>query len=80
VVPRSTSLLASTRMAVPCLIAASIVFHLSADSQIFALVVKDSVVSHSARWLAPHVTFARFNTGLLLSSNSSELSPMIASI
>jgi hypothetical protein len=60
--------------------AALIVFHSSADSQIFALVVKESAVSPSARWFAPLVTFAGFSTGLLFSLNSSELSPMIASI
>jgi hypothetical protein len=65
---------------VPCSIAALIMFHSSTDSQIFVLVVKDSAVSPSARWFALLVTFAGFSTGLLLSSNSYELSPMIASI
>jgi hypothetical protein len=37
------------------------------------------VVSLSARWFAPLFIFARLSTGLLLSSSSSELSPMIAS-
>jgi hypothetical protein len=65
---------------VPCSMAALIVFHSSAYSRIFALVVKDSVVSHSASWFDPLVMFARLSTGLLLSTNSSELSPMIVSI
>jgi hypothetical protein len=67
-------------MAMPCSMAALIVFHSSADSRIFTLVVKDSAVSPSTRWFAPLVTFAGLSTGLLFSSNSSELSPTIASI
>jgi hypothetical protein len=60
--------------------AALIVLHLSVDSRIFDLVVKDFAVSLSARWFAPLVTFVGLSTGLLLSSNSSELFPIIASI
>jgi hypothetical protein len=65
---------------VPCSMATLIVFHSSADSQIFSLVVKDSAVSSSARWFAPLVMFAGLSTGLLLSSNSFELSPIIVNI
>jgi hypothetical protein len=67
-------------MAAPCSIAALIVFHSLADSRIFSLFVKESAVSPSARWFACLVTFAGFTIGLWLSSNSSELYPMIASI
>jgi hypothetical protein len=67
-------------MVVPRSMAALIVIQSSIDSRTFALVVKDSAVSPFARWFAPLVTFAGFSTGLLLSSNSSELSLMIASI
>jgi hypothetical protein len=42
---------------VPLSMAALIVFHSSADNRIFALVVKESTVSPSARWFAPLVTF-----------------------
>jgi hypothetical protein len=38
-------------------IAALIMFHLSADSQTFALVAKESAISPSARWFAPLDTF-----------------------
>jgi hypothetical protein len=65
-------------MAVPLSMAALIMFHSSADSHTFALVAKESVVSPSTKWFAPLVTFAGLSIGLLLSSNSSELSPMIA--
>jgi hypothetical protein len=44
------------------------------------LVVKESAVSPFARWFAPLVAFARLSIGLSLSSNSSELFPMITSI
>jgi hypothetical protein len=44
----------------------------------FTLVAKESSVSPSAKWFATLVTFAGLSTVLLLSSNSSELSPMIA--
>jgi hypothetical protein len=64
-------------MAVPLSIAALLMFHSSADSRTFTLVAKESVVS-PAKWFAPLVIFAGLSTGLLLSSNSSELSPMIA--
>jgi hypothetical protein len=67
-------------MAMPFLMAALIVFHSSADSRILTLVVKESAVSPSARWFAPLVAFARLSIGLSLSSNSSELFPMITSI
>jgi hypothetical protein len=65
-------------MAVLLLITALIMFHSSADSQTFALVAKESAVSPSANWFVPLVTFAGLSSGLLLSLNSSELSPMIA--
>jgi hypothetical protein len=65
-------------MAAPLSIAALIMFHSSADSQTFTLVAKESSVSPSAKWFAPLVTFAGLSTVLLLLSNSSELSPMIA--
>jgi hypothetical protein len=65
-------------MAVMLSMAALIVFHSSANSRTFALVAKESAVSTSAKWFAPLVTFAGLSTGLLLSSNSSELSHMIA--
>jgi hypothetical protein len=65
-------------MAAPLSTAALIVFYSSARSRTFALVIKGSMVSPSARWFAPLVMFAGLSTGLLLSSNSYELSPMIA--
>jgi hypothetical protein len=65
-------------MATPLSIVALIMFHLSADSRTFTLVVKESVVSPPAKWFAPLVIFAGLSTGLLLSSNYSELSPMIS--
>jgi hypothetical protein len=67
-------------MAVPLSMAALIVFHSLADSRILTLVIKESAVSPSVKWFASLVTFVGLSTGLLLSSNSSELSPMIASI
>jgi hypothetical protein len=65
---------------VPCSTAVFIVLHSSSDSQTFTLVVRESAVSPSAKWFAPLFIFAGLRTGLLLSSSSSELSPVMASI
>jgi hypothetical protein len=65
-------------MAALLLITALIMFHSSANSQTIALAAKESAVSPSAKWFVPLVIFAGLSTGLLLSLNSSELSPMIA--
>jgi hypothetical protein len=65
---------------VPCSTAVLIVLHSSSDSQTFTLVVRESAVSPSAKWFAPLFIFAGLSTGLLLSSSSYELSPVMASI
>jgi hypothetical protein len=67
-------------MSVPCSIAVLIILHSSTDSQTFSLVVRESVVSPSAKWFAPLFMFAGLSTGLLLSSSSSELSSVMANI
>jgi hypothetical protein len=72
------SLLELDGIDVPFSTASLIILHSLADSQTFSLVVRDSGVCPSARWFAPLLIFARFNTGLLFLSNSYELSPMIA--
>jgi hypothetical protein len=65
---------------VPCSTAALIVLHSSSDSQTFTLVARESAVSPSAKWFAPLFIFVGLSTGLLFSSSSSELSPVMASI
>jgi hypothetical protein len=72
-------LLASVGIGMPCSTTALVVFHSSTNRRIFSLLVRDSVVSPSARWFAPLFIFAGLSTGLLLSSSSFELSPTIAS-
>jgi hypothetical protein len=67
-------------MSVPCSTAVLIILHSSTDSQTFSLVVRESMVSPSAKWFAPLFMFAGLSTGLLLSSSSSELSSVMASI
>jgi hypothetical protein len=63
-----------------CSTAVLIVLHLSFDSRTFTLLARESVVSPSANWFAPLFIFAGLSTGLLLSSSSSKLSPVMASI
>jgi hypothetical protein len=65
---------------VPCSTALLIVLHSSSDSRTFTLVMRESAVSPSAKWFVPLFIFAGLSTGLLLSSSSSELSPVMASI
>jgi hypothetical protein len=65
---------------VPCSTAILIVLHSSSDSQTFTLVARESGVSPSAKWFVTLFIFAGLSTGLLLSSSSSELSPVMASI
>jgi hypothetical protein len=67
-------------MSVPCSTAVLIILHSSIDSQTFSLVVRESMVSPSAKWFAPLFMFAGLSTGLLLSSSSSKLSSVMASI
>jgi hypothetical protein len=57
-----------------------IVLHSSSDSQTFTLVARELAVSPSAKWFAPLFMFAGLSTGLLLSSNSSKLSSVMANI
>jgi hypothetical protein len=57
-----------------------IILHSSTDSRTFSLVVRESAVSPSTKWFAPLFMFAGLSTRLLLSSSSSELSSVIASI
>jgi hypothetical protein len=65
---------------VPCSMAVLIILHSLTDSQTLSLVVRESAVSPSAKWFAPLFMFPGLSTGLLLSSSSSELSSVMASI
>jgi hypothetical protein len=67
-------------MSMPCSTAVLIILHSSNDSRTFSLVVRESTVSPSAKWFAPLFMFAGLSTRLLLSSSSSELSSVMASI
>jgi hypothetical protein len=67
-------------ISMPCSTAVLIVLYSSSDSRTFTLVARESAVSPSAKWFAPLFIFAGLSTGLLLSSSSSELSPVMASI
>jgi hypothetical protein len=68
----------STEIGAPSFNAALIASHSSTVSWILTLFATDSVESPSALWFAHLLMFSGLIMGLLLSSNSSDESPMIA--